>query len=564
MDLKNLETQVASLEERLSILEKTIKQFSSAETSFGSSPEPGNKATPPSRSWGDLEPINQTSVQSVIEDSAIDKSTDSGNWLGIIATVCFVLAAGFIIKLSIETGWLTPQRQIIIASLLGMVLIVAGLVLLDTYRGYASLLPASGIIILYLSVFAGHRFYELTSFNMALLMTNLVSILSIWLYWKIRHDVYAIVAATGVYIAPIILDLHYASQFTVYYFLCCSLAFALISIWTRSRLLTILSAYLAILSTFLIGLELHHNLTIAIALALHFLIFAIGTYFYSIYHRQQLAEYEAWAFFPVLILFYALEYYLIDSLSPRMAPWFSLLFAGLLIGLYLVAKKKFPHQQINSQSMIYAFASLVLFHSFYLELLPPYFKPWLFVIILLAYALFPERYVAEGKNKAFYIPVMVLLFILAIEYFNIIFQLMQGYTLSLLLVSAAAFTCIWLTLFMHQDEVYKKEEYGILALGSAHVMAIVGLYRIADSHGSLAVTSCWLLYAIVIMGFAYNRRDKFMAHSALLVLGLAAGKALLYDASMTPTAVRILCLLLTGAVLYGAGFLMKKIAEWDS
>lgn len=53
-----------------------------------------------------------------------------------------------------------------------------------------------------------------------------------------------------------------------------------------------------------------------------------------------------------------------------------------------------------------------------------------------------------------------------------------------------------------------------------------------------------------------------MAKSALFVLGFAAGKALLYDAASAPTVVRIGCLLLTGAVLYGCGLLMRKIAHW--
>lgn len=55
-----------------------------------------------------------------------------------------------------------------------------------------------------------------------------------------------------------------------------------------------------------------------------------------------------------------------------------------------------------------------------------------------------------------------------------------------------------------------------------------------------------------------------MARSALIVLSFAAGKVLLYDASSTPTVVRILCLLMTGVVLYGSGFLIRKIAGWKT
>lgn len=47
----------------------------------------------------------------------------SGNWLGIVASVCFILAAGFIIKLSIASGWLTHEKQLGLATLFGLALL---------------------------------------------------------------------------------------------------------------------------------------------------------------------------------------------------------------------------------------------------------------------------------------------------------------------------------------------------------------------------------------------------------------------------------------------------------
>jgi len=65
----------------------------------------------------------------------------------------------------------------------------------------------------------------------------------------------------------------------------------------------------------------------------------------------------------------------------------------------------------------------------------------------------------------------------------------------------------------------------------------------------------------MIVAFVY--KNKTMANSAIPVLGFAAGKALLFDAASAPTIVRIGCLALTGAVLYGCGFFMRKIKNWD-
>ncbi|WP_203455281.1 DUF2339 domain-containing protein [Legionella sp. MW5194] len=552
MDLTQFEQRLHAIEARLAVIEKKL-----------------SLPAPPTQS-GWHEPKAPVSPVREVDLKALETSSNSGNWLGTIAVVCFVLAAGFIIKLSIDSGWLTPARQIVIAAVFGMSLIGSGLAMLSTYRGYASLLPAAGVIILYLSVFAAHRLYALVSVDAALILMSLVSLLCIGLYLKIKHDVYALCAAVGAYLSPVILGFHTQALFTVYYFVCCSLTFATLSIWLRSRIMTIIAAYLAILITSLIGLDLKDDVTIAIVLALHFLIFALGTYLFTRVNQQELTEKEAWGFFPVLMLFYAMEYFYIDRSYPGLAPWLSLVFAGLLLALYASAKRWFPDGRIKSQSVIFAFVAIVLFHSFYIELLPADIKPWLYVVMMLAIAFLPFNPSSMKDRGTWYVPALIGFIVLAIEYINIINHLLQRSSMlgsdgpaSWLTVAFAALISTWLVLIYRRDDLAHNDEKGSVLLGAAHALAIAGFYRLADPYGSLAVSACWLFYAIAVMAFAYQRRDKTMAKSALVVLGFAAGKALLYDAASTPTLVRILCLLLTGVVLYGAGFLMKKIAEWE-
>ena len=562
--------RIDALEERLSHLEENVLKLFSQNLSINN-PEEKPRENVRVHTWDELQSRPQEEVkeeQTTTEDSTFT-AEKSGNWLGIIGIICFIFAAGFIIKLSIETGWLTPERQILIAAVFGFSLIGTGFCLPSLYRQYASLLPASGVVVLYLCVFAEYRYYDLTSFSIALILTSSVSALCIWLYWKFRHDIYPIIAIVGAYLSPIILNLNFASFFTIYYFICCSLTFAIISIGTRSRLISIVAAYLAILSTFLVGASIlvtapNKNIMLANCLAVHFIIFSISAYLYSLYNRQQLTEKEAWAFFPMLTLFYSLEYNLIAGVYPSLAPYLSLLFAALLIGLYYLAKSFFPQQEIKSKTMIFAFTSLVFFHSFYLEIVPINIKPWLFVVIALGFALLPKIPHKTNQSKGYYIPGLMLCLIAILEYGQIIWELfIDTYSSSIMLAAWAGFAVICFALYTHYNKNYKKEEYGILFLGAAHCLAIMGLYRLADPYGSLAVTSFWLVYAMLILAIAYQLKDKLMAHSALLVLGLSAGKALLYDAAMTPTAVRILCLIFTGVVLYGAGLLMKKIAQWD-
>lgn len=553
MDNLEFENKINALELRLSRVEGALLKAARQEEV----PAPAAPVPPPP-------PTLQTILraQGPAPRAAVQRER-SGNWLGVVAGICFVFAAAFIIKLSIDSGWLTPERQIGLAVLLGIGLIAAGFALMEADREYASLLPGAGIVVLYLTVFAAHRLYSLISFENAISLVSLVSAACIWLYTRIREDWYPVTAAVGSYCAPVVLSLGTTSAFTIYYFLLCSTAFAVISIWVKSRTLTLVSAYLAIMMTALAGLYLKQDGLIAGMLALNFVVFATGTYLYTRQTMKPLTESESASFLPLLLFFYAMEYYFIDRLQPGLAPWLSLGFAAVLLGLYQSAKKWFPEANIGSQTMVYAFVAVVCFHSFYLELLPADARPWLFVVIALGIAFSSVKLGGQEKAGPLRIPALAVLAVMLLEYVGMVSHLLSGSELQWLAVSLASLGALWAVIYARGEEFAGLSGHGPL-LGAAHLLAVSGLYRLTTDTSSLAVSASWLLYAICVIAFAFGRKDEVMAKSAMLVLGFAAGKALLYDAASAPTTVRILCLLLTGAALYGSGFLIRKISGWKT
>lgn len=486
-----------------------------------------------------------------------------GNWLGIVAVICFVLAAAFIVKLSIDSGWLTPARQVGLAAIFGLGLIGVGFALLKTDREFASFLPGAGVIVLYLCSSAAHRYYPLISFETAIAAVSLVSAGCIGIFTRIRHDVYAVTAAVGAYVSPNLLGLHAGVEFSLYYFLLCSVAYAAISIWLKARTLTLVSAYLAMLMTAFVGLMIDNDLLVAAMLGIHFLVFAASTYLFTLHNRAPLTEADAWSFMPALVLFYASEYYFLDRIQPDLAPWISLAFAGVLMGLYFSAKR-FAEGPLASQSVVFAFTALVCFHSVYLELLPGDARPWLFVLMMMGAAFAPFKWNAAAmtRSRALVFPMVAALAVLAIEYVTMVFNLLDAGAAYWLVVCLAAFASIWACILKMDFGPLARAQYLHPFLVAAHLLAILGLYRLTADLGSLAVSASWLFYAVAVMAVAFGLKDVTMVTSALVVLGLAAGKALLYDAASAPTLVRIACLLLTGAVLYGCGMLVRKAASW--
>lgn len=561
MEYSQVETRLCAIEERL----KRIELGLHIPNPTTSQQKATHSSTLPSSALPNLTGKEASSVKENYVSKVSTQQSDfhGGNWLGIIAVLCFVLAAGFIIKLSIDSGWLTPIRQIGLAALFGFALIGAGLKLIHSDRAFASYLPAAGIVILYLSAFAAHGYYHLVSYEIALVLTVMVSSLCIWLYLEINHDVYPLMAVAGAYLAPAIIGFEVRNIFTIFYYLCCSCAFSTISVWVSSRVLTVISAYSAILMTFWAGHELRQDGLVASVLALHFLIFSLGTYLYSRTVGENLTKQESWSFLPVLLIFYAIEYYFTDRALPGFAPWLSLSFAGLLLVLYAFAKKCFAHS-LNSHSLIMAFVSVVFLHSVYLELLPEAFKPWLMVIILAALVFAPLNLVSgkHDHNEPLFFPFLAALAVVAIEYLSIMQHLLDGGINSSLGVAFAGVACLWGIIIRPNSPVRSSNQEGSVVLYAAHALSIMGLYRLTTDVGSLAVSASWLFYAVGVIALAFVRKDRTMAHSALFVLGFSAAKALLYDAASAPTIVRILCLMLTGVVLYGCGHVMRKIAVW--
>lgn len=534
-----LEKSLAAIEARLSIVEQCIGTVNQSQEKSSEHPliQNQHKATP--------RPM-------------------SGNWLGMVASVCFILAAGFIFKLSIESGWLTHEKQIGLATLLGLALFIAGIIISGADKIYASFLPAAGAIILYLTCFAAYQYYGLISFQTVIAVTSIVCALSIWFYIQFKHDIYAIIAAIGAYSAPLVSNIESNAIFSLYYFIICSLTFATLAILVRSRTLTVISAYLAISITAFVGLNLNQDGLIAVILAVNFLIFSIGTYFHTQFTQQELTEIESWSFFPVLLIFYAMEYYFLSRIEPVLAAWVSLAVAGILGGLYFSAKKWLPERNFNSRTMLLTFVTVVFFHSIYLELLPQAVKPWLFVVIVLGYNLAHTNTILTKSNYSIIIPIIALSAILGIEYLNILSHLLERFSISWALVSWASFASIWITFLKHRKELTTKDEYSYALLAAAHLLSIAGLYQLTSNYGSLAVSTCWLFYALIVLAFSFIKNDVLMAKSVLIVLIFAAGKALLYDAASTPTIIRTLCLILTGIVLYTSGFVIRKMTQWKS
>jgi uncharacterized membrane protein len=172
--LKKLESRLDYIERRLGVpqfqIEQTTTKVSSPVTPSAPAAKPEGKHEKPS------------------------------NLLGIVGVCCLVVAMILLIKFSIDSGWLTPARQLILAGLFGSALVSVPFFFTSKEKDYLSLLPSAGIIVLHLTVYGGVYYHQILGPMMASVLIWGIGFLSLYLLKKLNEDVYAILSIAGIYI----------------------------------------------------------------------------------------------------------------------------------------------------------------------------------------------------------------------------------------------------------------------------------------------------------------------------------------------------------------------------
>ena len=178
-------------------------------------------------------------------NSWFPETLGAANWLIIAGGVMLALAAGFLIKYSVEEGWLGPVARVIIGGLAGLGLLVAG----DAARrkslgrGEAILrfdaLPATltgaGIIALFASVYGAYALYGLLTPLVTFVLLVIISVAAIVLSFS-HGVVIAGLGISGAYVVPLLVQSNDTSATTLFGYLfvvtCAAVLIGRFRLWT--------------------------------------------------------------------------------------------------------------------------------------------------------------------------------------------------------------------------------------------------------------------------------------------------------------------------------------------
>jgi len=529
----NLEQKIEKLESRLLHLEKMLG-VTGQPVATSTAPRP--KATKPS-------PL------------------ESMSFLGTAGIIFLIMAAVYLVKLAVDSGWLTPARQIVLAAALGFSLIVVGLKIKIKDREYLSYLPAAGCVILFLTALGGCLIHKLYDPLLALLFCGLVSIGCILIYERILLFPYLILSTAGAYLIPFCFSGAIQGDLIQNYFLVVSVTYTVIAVILDTRPINVLAAYFALFTTAVIGFSSPDQVEAgAVYLAIQAIIFISGTLYHTLSLQRPMATQQSMLYFPLILFFYGLEYSFLDRLVPDIAPYAAIGFAGTLFAVYAGLKARLPKgSRLPSEDILFSSAAIIVTHAVYFVLTPDQYQP-LFFMALFGMALYFYHQAAWPENWQLFRKILktIGLGLAAWNYAMVMLALLSkdesiwmasGFMMSVGLLGVLKFST-----------AFQKQQTEIPAiLYTPHVLMASSLYAILKPFGSFAVSFAWAVYALAILAYGYATKDKAFARSSLVILILATLKAFFYDLSGANTGARVACLLVTGALLYLSGWMFRKI-----
>ncbi len=475
-------------------------------------------------------------------------------WGGVAA---LVLATAYLIRLAIDSGWLTPERQVGIAGVFGVGLIAIGLLLNDRFQKYGSLLPAGGVVVLFITVYGAHLYHRLIGAVPATVGVIAICLSAIVLREYYKNELYTFFAVVGSFTGPYFLHALAARPLDlVIYFTAWDLLFCAYSIRSGWRSIYLLSAYLSFIVFDATWRTAEHSDWIWAAgfQAFQFVLFSAVTFIFSVRHKSPLKEHEAVLHLPPLFFFYAVEYGLLDRHIPETAPWLALASAAVLIIGAAIVRSRLKDDSRPGEQVVATYTAIVLFHAGFLELVPEGWGAFTGAIAALLLAAVAYK---EGSYLKRFWPLTAATVIVA---FLGYIRLATGLGLDHIIAWQALIPVYSAILYGTYWILRNRENRGIAVLALlyfGHLVIMAGAIHFTDSR--LVVSIVWGILAVTALVISIMTGDRRLGRSSLLVFAAFAAKVLLFDLSGTATLVRIGCLVVLGVTMYVGGLLYQKI-----
>lgn len=169
------------------------------------------------------------------------KSLVTDNLISKVAIIILFFGLSYLFKYSIDHQLLSPQVRVLGTFVFGIGMLFTGWYLKDKKTIYAMILQGGALGIIYITVFAAFKLYDLIPYLLALVALVIICALCVYMALVQRTKSLAILACIGGYLAPVLLSSHTINHTALFsYYLAISSAILVISIWQSWRVLNLI------------------------------------------------------------------------------------------------------------------------------------------------------------------------------------------------------------------------------------------------------------------------------------------------------------------------------------
>ncbi|MCP5155935.1 MAG: DUF2339 domain-containing protein [Ectothiorhodospiraceae bacterium] len=556
--MSDLERRLATLEARVQMLERRLAPGPGPTGDAAvSAPEPASAVIPPAGETAHDDWYAPPLGTSARRRSERDRGALATQVLGWSGASALVLAAAYLVRLALDAGWLTPPRQVGAAALGGLVLVAVGLGLRRHAPRYASLLPAAGVVVLFLAVYGAHLHYALIGPALATGATVAICLLALVLGRVFANDVYVLFAVLGAYATPFLSPALRADLLDlVLYYSAWSVLFCTCSLWLGGRRAYLIAMYLAVVGFDLVWRDGGGEDWVGAVVyqLVQFLLFTATAAGYSVRHASPMSREEAWSHLPALLFFYVVVWTTLDAHVAQWAPWFAFASVLVVVGAYFLVRDRIPGGDHAGAMVVSAYATLVVVHAGYAELVPDALQPWVALAALIGAGVWVGRGALE-RHAAW--PVLAGVGLVAgASYLRLVADVDMGGVpaADALYVAHALVLYAAYALLGQRPEVVRARQ---TLIGAAHVAALVAVHRLVET--DLLASVLWSVLAVATLVVALRTRDRILGQSAFPLFVAAGVKVLLLDLAGSAPLVRIACLAALGITLYLGGWLYQRV-----
>lgn len=295
------------------------------------------------------------------------KEESSGKILGRIGIGALVLGIGFFLKYAFDNNWIGPAGRIFIGVLIGIILISIGQYFRKKYEMFSEVMFGGGIVVLYLSFYAAHYFYNLIDpFTTGVLMVIVTGLTFVFSFIN-EDNKLAILAVVGGFMTPYIIGATGNNMVEVFSYITILnigvLAVTIFKKWPELVALAIVGTAINFATWFVPFYKEAYLNTTVFFLIITFIIFFIASIYRIVMYKAKSMEVDYFLLVSSAFGFFAMFYYIMKPNHEPMLGFYTLILAGLyLIVSYIVNKQNSEDKTLNifMPAMAVAFLSVAV------------------------------------------------------------------------------------------------------------------------------------------------------------------------------------------------------------